>query len=143
MANLSSDQLTSIAQGFHDLGVNVAQFRLDRIHDGAKLDDPKIVQLNGLQFSLLQTSSSFFVQAAQVTLADADKAAGQITAATNAANDAVKNLALIDKVVNIASAAIVLTNAIMTGDMGQIAQSAEGVFTAIQGSAPTSPPVAK
>lgn len=132
MAKFTDDQLTSIAQQFHDMAVNVAQFRLDRIHDGAKLDDPSIVQLFGLQFSLMNTSSSFFLQAAQVTLTDADKAAGQITKATTAANDAIKKLTLINKVVNIASAAGVLAASVMSGDLDQIAQSAKGVFDAIQ-----------
>jgi hypothetical protein len=131
MANFSKEQLTTIAQQFHDLSVNVGQFRLDQIHAGAKLEDPGIVQLLGQQFSLLNTSSSFFVQAANVALADADKAADQIVGATNAANAAVKTLAVINKVVTIASAAGVLAAAIMTGDMDQIGQSAKDVFTAI------------
>ena len=132
MPNLTDDQLTAIAQQFHDIAANVAQFRLDQIHDGAKLDDPNIVQLLGLQFSLSNISSSFALQAAQVTLADADKAAGQITKATTAANDAIKNLSTINKVINIASAAGVLAASVMSGDLGQIAQSAKGVFSAIQ-----------
>ncbi|HSS95601.1 MAG TPA: hypothetical protein VLK33_01145 [Terriglobales bacterium] len=132
MAKFTDDQLTSMAQQFHDMAVNVSQFRLDRIHDGAKLDDPGIVQLFGLQFSLSNTSSSFFLQAAQVTLANADKAAAQVTKATNAANKAIKKLEVINKAVNIASAAGVLAASVMSGDLDQIAQSAKGVFDAIQ-----------
>ncbi len=132
MAKFTDDQLTSMAQQFHDMAVNVAQCRLDRIHDGAKLDDPGIVQLFGLQFSLMNTSSSFFLQAAQVTLSDADKAAAQVTKATTAANNAIKKLTLINKVANIASAAGVLAASAMSGDLDQIAQSAKSVFAAIQ-----------
>ena len=62
------------------------QIRLDRIYVGTPLNDLGIVQLLGLQWSLLSTSLSFYIQAAQVTLADADSAASQITAATNDAN---------------------------------------------------------
>ncbi len=97
------------------------------------LDEPGIVQLLALQWSLLNTSSSFFLQAAQVTLADADKAAAQITLATNAANDALKTLNTINKVINIASAAGVLSAAIMTGDINQVAAAAKGVYTAVAG----------
>lgn len=75
-----------------------AKIRLDRIHGGAPLNDLGIVQLFGLQWSLLSTSSSFYIQAAQFTLADADSAASQITAATKPANAAIKKLNLIDKV---------------------------------------------
>jgi len=133
MPTLSADQLTAIAQDFHDLGVAVGQFRLDRIHDGEVLDDPRIVQLLGLQFSLLNASSTFALQAAQVQLADADKAAGAIRSATDQANAAIEQTAAIDKVVTIASASIVLAAAAMTGDLGQILAAAGGVKAAIAG----------
>lgn len=133
MPKLSEDQLTSIAQQFHDLSVSISQFRLDRIHEGTSLSDPGIVQLLGLQWSLLNTSSSFYIQAAQVTLADAETAVTQITAATNDANTAIKKLQVIDRVVSIGSAAGALAAAIMTGDMDQIAAGAKGVYTAVKG----------
>lgn len=53
----------------------------------------------------MSTSSPFYIQAAQVTLADADSAASQITAATNDENAAIKKLNVIEKVVSIGSAA--------------------------------------
>jgi hypothetical protein len=133
MPNLSDDQLTSIAQQFHDLSVAISQFRLDQIHGGLLLDNPGIVQLLGLQISLLNTSSSFYLQAAQVTLADADKAAAQITSATKAANDAMKEVQVVNRVINIGSSAGVLAAAIMTGDINQISTAAEGVYTAVKG----------
>lgn len=131
MAKFSNDQLTSIAQQFHDLSALVGQFRLDQIHTGKPLEDPQIVQLLGLQFSLSNISSSFFIQAAQLTLSDADAAAKQITSATKSADSALAKLKTIDKVINVASAAAVLGTAVMTGDLGQIGNAAKGVFTAI------------
>ena len=80
------------------------QFRLDRIR-GAPLNDLGIVRLLGLQWSLLSTSSSLYIQGAQVTLAGADSAASQITAATHDANAAIKKRNVIDKVASIGSAA--------------------------------------
>jgi hypothetical protein len=131
MAAFSDDQLLAIAQQFHDLSISVKQFRLDRISGGVPLDDPGNVQLLGLQLSLLNTSSSLYGQAAGVTLADADQAATQITAATKQAIGAIKTLQAVNKVINIASAAGVLAAAIMTGDMSQIGDAAKGVYTAI------------
>jgi hypothetical protein len=131
MANFSDDQLIAIAQQFHDLSVVVSQFRLDRIHGGLPLDDPGIVQLLGLQWSLLNTSSSFYVQAARVTLADADRAASQITSATKEATSAIRTLEVVNKAINIASAAGVMATAIMTGKMDQIGDAAKGVYTAV------------
>jgi len=131
MAHFSDDQLTSIAQQFHDLSVIVGQFRLERIHGGLPLADPGIVQLLSLQWSLLNTSSSFYLQAAQLTLADADQAAIQIVAATKDATAAIQTLQTVNKVINIGSAAAVLAAAIMSGDMKPIANAAKGVYTAI------------
>jgi hypothetical protein len=133
MAKFSDDQLISIAQQFHDVAVAIGQFRLDRIHAGVPLDDAGIVQLLGLWFSLLNISSSFYVQAAQVTLADADKATAQIVGATNAANAAIKTLQVINKVITIGSAVGILAPAIMTGNMDQIAAAVKGVYTATSG----------
>lgn len=130
MAQLSDDQLVAIAQLFHDLSVAVGQFRLDRIHGGLSLDDPGIVQLLGLQVSLLNASSSFYGQAANLMLEDADWAATQITSATKEAISAIKTLQVVNKVINIASAAGVLATAIMTGKMDQIGDAAKGVYTA-------------
>lgn len=132
MANFSNDQLTSIAQQFHDLSANVGQFRLDQIHTGKPLGDSQIVQLLGLQFSFSSISSSFLIQAAELTLSDADGAAKQIISATQSANSAIAKLTSIDKVINIASAAAVLGTAIMTGDMGQIGNAAQRVLTALE-----------
>jgi hypothetical protein len=131
MPNFSDDQLIAIAQQFHDLSAAVSQFRLDRIHGGLPLDDQSIVQLLGLQQGLLDTSSSFYVQAAQVTLNDADQAAAQVTSATKEAISAIKTLQAVNKVISIASAAGVLATAIMTGKMDQIGDAAKGVYTAI------------
>ena len=131
MATLSRDQLTSIAQAFHDLAVAVGQFRLDQIHEGTDLGDKGLVQLLGLQFSLLNTSSSFALQAAAVTLSDADRAATAIQSATDEANAAIETAATINKVVNIASAAGVLAAAVMTGNLQQIFSAASTVKDAI------------
>lgn len=131
MPNLSDTQLSAIAQQFHDLSDAVKRFRLNQISNGVPLNDPGIVRLLGLQMNLLNTSSSFYVQAAGVTLADADKAATQITSATNAANAALKTLTVVDKVINVASSAGVLAGAIMSGNMDQIATAAQGVYSAI------------
>jgi hypothetical protein len=131
MANFSDVQLSSIAQEFHDLSENVGQFRLDQIGSGVPLSDPGMVRLLGQHMNLLNASSSFYVQAADVTLEDADQAATQITSATTAANAALKTLSEVNKAVNIASAAGVLAGAIMSGNMGQIGAASKGVFSAI------------
>jgi|SRR5215472_2518814 len=132
MANFSNEQLTTIAQQFHDLSAMVGQFRLDQIDSGKPLEDPQIVHLLGLQLSLSKTSSSVFIQAAELTLSDADGAAQQIVSATQSANSAISKLNSIDKVISIASAAALLGTAVMTGDLSQIGNAAQGVLTALE-----------
>jgi len=127
---LTDDQMQALAQAFHDIAVEVGQVRLDAISAGSKLTDPLIVQLQGYVYSLMTTAGNFAVQAANLTLANADQAASEISLATQAADKALSKLQDIDKAVSIASSVMVLAMAISTKDMGQIASAAKGVVTA-------------
>jgi len=127
---LTDDQMQALAQAFHDIAVEVGQVRLDAISAGSKLTDPTIVQLQGYVYSLMTVAGNFAVQAANLTLANAEQAVGEISLATQAADKALNKLQDIDKAVSIASSVIVLAMAISTKDMGQIASAAKGVVTA-------------
>jgi len=127
---LTDDQMTALAQAFHDIAVEVGQVRLDAISAGSKLTDPAIVQLQGYVYSLMTIAGNFAVQAANLTLANAEQAVGEISLATQAADKALNKLQDIDKAVSIASSVIVLAMAISTKDMGQIASAAKGVVAA-------------
>jgi len=127
---LTDDQMTALAQAFHDIAVEVGQVRLDAISAGSKLTDPAIVQLQGYVYSLMNIAGNFAVQAANLTLANAEQAVGEISLATQAADKALNKLQDIDKAVSIASSVIVLAMAISTKDMGQIASAAKDVVTA-------------
>ncbi len=129
--SFSAAQLQGMAQALNDVGVAVGQVRLDAIHAGRALGDPEIVQLLGQNLSLLNLSSSFAVQAARVTLADAAGAVNQVGGATAAARTALAQLKALDKAIRIGAGVIVLGSAVFTGDPQQIAQAAGGVFTAI------------
>jgi hypothetical protein len=127
---LTDDQMQALAQAFHDIAVEVGQVRLDAISAGSKLTDPLIVQLQGYVYSLMTIAGNFAVQAANLTLADADQAVSEISLATQTADKALNKLDNIDKAVGIASSVIVLAMAISTKDMGQIASAAKGVVAA-------------
>jgi hypothetical protein len=129
-STLSDDQMQVLAQSFHDIAFEIAQVRLDAITDGAKLTDPRIVQLQGNVYSLLNISQGLALKAANLTLANADQAVAEISTATQTADHALDKLKDIDKAVNIASSVIVLAMAISTKDMGQIANAAKSVITA-------------
>src|SRR5260370_37078536 len=127
---LSDDQMQPLAQSFHDIAVEIGQVRLNAITAGSKLTDPAIVQLQGYVFSLMNVAAGFAMQAANLTLANADQAANQISLATKAADRALDKLQSIDKAVNIASSVIVLAMAISTKDPCQIETATRSVATA-------------
>ena len=127
---LSDDQMQTLAQSFHDIAVEIGQVRLNAITAGSKLTDPGIVQLQGYVFSLMNVAAGFALQAANLTLANADQAVNRISLATKAADRALDKLQNIDKAVNIASSVIVLAMAISTKDPGQIESAAHSVARA-------------
>jgi TolA-binding protein len=126
---LTDDQMQQLAQSFHDISVEIGQVRLDAIKAGATLTDPRIVQLQGYVFSLKNVSDNLAVQAANLTLQNADQLLNQISFATQTADHALDKLANIDKAVQIASAVIVLGAAITTHDPSQIANAAKSIVT--------------
>jgi hypothetical protein len=126
---LTDDQMQALAQSFHDIAFEIGQVRLDAISAGSKLTDPSIVQLQGYVYSLMNTAANFALQAANLTLANADQAVNEISLATKAADDALDELKDVDKAVQIASSVVVLAMAISTKDLGQIATAAKSVVT--------------
>lgn len=127
---LSDDQMQALAQSFHDIAVEIGQVRLNAIAAGNKLTDPGIVQLQGYVYSLMNAAAGFALQAANITLANADQAVKQISVATKAADKALAQLQNIDKAVKIASSMIVLAMAISTKDPDQIATASRSVLAA-------------
>lgn len=127
---LTDDQMQQLAQSFHDISVAVGQVRLDAIKAGASLTDAGIVQLQGYVFSLKNISDNLALQAANLTLQNADQALKQISVATQTADHALDKLAHIDKAVHIASAVIVLAAAIASRDASQITSAATVVMGA-------------
>jgi hypothetical protein len=127
---LSDDQMQTLAQSFHDIAVEIGQVRLNAITAGSKLTEPAIIQLQGYVFSLMNVAAGFAMQAANLTLANADQAVNQISLATKAADSALEKLQNIDKAVTIASSVIVLAMAISTKDPVQIEDAARSVAKA-------------
>jgi hypothetical protein len=127
---LSDDQMQALAQSFHDIAVEIGQVRLNAIRAGSMLTDPGIVQLQGYVYSLMNAAAGFALQAANMTLANAEQAVNQISVATKAADDALAKLHNVDKAVNIASSVIVLAMAISTKNPNQIVAASRLVLVA-------------
>jgi hypothetical protein len=122
--------MQALAQSFHDIAVEIGQVRLNAITAGSKLTDPGIVQLQGYIFSLMNTASGFALQAANITLDNADQSVNQIALATKAADKALDKLQNIDKAINIASSVIILAMAISTKNPTQIIAASKAVLGA-------------
>lgn len=129
-STLTDDQMQALAQSFHDIAVEIGQVRLNAITAGSKLTDPGIVQLQGYIFSLMNTASGFALQAANITLDNADQSVNQIALATKAADKALDKLQNIDKAINIASSVIILAMAISTKNPTQIIAASKAVLGA-------------
>lgn len=131
-SSLSDDQIQRIAQAFHDLAFEIAQVRLDAVAKGARLTDPRIVQLQGSVYSLLNTAASFVLQSHEVTFDDPARAITAIFSATSKADKALDRLHNLDKAINIGSAVIVLAMAISTKDVAQVEAASSAVEQAAQ-----------
>ena len=132
MANFSAVQLQAMAQSLHDVGVELGQVRLEAIGGGRPLSDPEIVQLLGQNLSLLSLSSSFAMQAAQVSLNDAANAVNEVQGATGDAKEALAGLGRLDKAIRVGASVIVLGSSVFTGDLQQIGNAAQGVYAAAE-----------
>lgn len=132
MANFSAVQLQAMAQSLHDVGVEIGQVRLDAIGRGRPLNDPEIVQMLGQNLSLLNLSSAFAGQAAQVSLNDVASAVNEVQSATGEAKEALAGLQRLDKAIRVGASVIVLGSSVFTGDVQQIGHAAQGVYAAAE-----------
>ena len=132
MANFSAVQLQAMAQSLHDVGVEIGQVRLEAIGRGRPLNDPEIVQMLGHNLSLLNLSSSFAVQAAQVSLNDIAGAVNEVQGAAGEAKEALAGLERLDKAIRLGASVIVLGSSVFTGDLQQIGNAAQGVYAAAE-----------
>ncbi len=133
MASFSAVQLQAMAQSLHDVGVELGQVRLDAIGGGRPLSDPEMVQLLGQNLSLLNLSSSFAMQAAQVALNDVAGAVNDVQGATGEAKEALAGLERLDKAIRVGASVIVLGSSVFTGDPQQIGGAAQAVYAAAGG----------
>ena len=128
MAQFTADESDEAARQFHALAMALFQKRLEFLRGGLQLNDPLILQLQSRQITLNGIANQYALEAASLTLDDADGVTGLIESALNKANAAIKTAMEIEKVVSIASAAINLSQAIFSADAGQIAAASEALL---------------
>jgi mRNA-degrading endonuclease RelE of RelBE toxin-antitoxin system len=128
--SLTDQQIMRFAQTFHDLAVELAQVRLNALAAGIKLSDSRVVQLQGIVYSLLNTSSGFALQAPDIRFVDSDIAVAAIAEATVKASERIDKLRDLNEAINIGSSLIVLGMAMAARSSDQVLSAANGVSKA-------------
>lgn len=129
MPKLTSDQAFVLAQAFHDLYVEIGNYRF-RVHQD--LTPAKRRQLEDLQFDVLNTSTQFNALSISLALDNLQDTLDDISAATEKMNKAIKRLKDVQKVIAIATAAVTLGGAIISMNLSAIASALGGVAAAVK-----------
>lgn len=129
MPKLTSDQAFVLAQAFHDLSVEIGNYRF-RVHQD--LTPAKRRQLEDLQFDVLNTSTQFNALSISLALDNLQDTLDDISAATEKMNKAIKRLKDVQKVIAIATAAVTLGGAIISMNLSAIASALGGVAAAVK-----------
>jgi hypothetical protein len=127
MPKLSADQARDLANQYHDLSVSVGDYRFDHWGD---LNVNQRKRLEDLQWTLMNYSSDFTAQAITLTVDDLQNSLTQISSATVKAKNAIKKIALVNKVIVVASSATVLAATILSGNAEGALNAAKDLYNA-------------
>jgi hypothetical protein len=130
MAKLSADQAFELANEFHNLAVSVGNYRFDNWDD---LTPTQRKRLEDLQWTLMNYSSDFIAQGISLTVDNLQGALNKLVNATSEANDAIKKIKVVNKVVAIATAATILGASIMSGNADGALKAGQDLVNAISG----------
>lgn len=119
MTQLSAQQARDLAESFSELAQAVGNFSSRHRADPGFSQNQRDAILS-FQMRLLNDSRDFTAQAIQITLQDLQPTLDQISGATSRMNAAIQQLEDINKVIGIASAAVGLGAAIITGNPAAI-----------------------
>jgi hypothetical protein len=123
----TADQANQLAQFYSQLGQAVDQFR----ESNGDLSNDDINNLVALANQLRDISDHFNEEAVLATLAQVQDSVNKILAATKDAQQAIKNINKVQNVFTIASDAVALGAAFVSGNVGTIASSSATLFQAV------------
>ena len=124
MPRLSSDQALALAQGFHDLSVEIGNFRF---RQGDELSSTERRRLEDLQFDLLNNSTQFNAISLGMELDELQETVARVGMATIRMKKAIKKLETVQRVVKVATAAVTLGAAVVSMNPGAIVGALTGV----------------
>ena len=120
MPKLTVEQSRELAEMFYRLSKELGDYRFA---NWDKLRRRERLSLEAVEWSLLNASSDFTAGAIDVALADAAPVVKRVAHATKTMKSAIKRAKRVDKVLGIATAALTLAAAVVSGSPSAIASA--------------------
>jgi hypothetical protein len=118
MTKLGSEEARELAEHFYRVSKALGDYRFANWDTLGKTER---LSIEAMEWSLLNASSDFTALAVDVSLDDAAPVVKSVANATRAMKTAIKRAERVDKVLSIATAAVKLTGAILSGSPSAIA----------------------
>src|SRR5437763_16467458 len=118
MPTLPADEARQVARNYYELATAVGAFRFAHWTQMTKRDRDR---LESLEWTLLGNSSDFTTHAINLTVDDLEQAVADIGAVTARLRRVVQRTARVRTAIGIATAAVALGAALLTGHAGAIA----------------------
>lgn len=120
MSKLTADEVRVLSRAFRDLSIEIGNY-LDRHFLG--LSPGSTAKLEELQSTLLTLAQIVGARSLALRLDEADASLKALTRATGGAKRAIRRLDNVREVIKIATGAVRLAGAVMSGDTGAIGKS--------------------
>lgn len=124
---LTSAEAFALSQWFRDLSNELASYRTKEWNT---LSDDQRQSLEEAEWRLLNAANELTTQAVGLTLDESEASFEGLRESTERAKGAVKTLQTVRQVVNVATAAVGLTAAILSKDPGAIGKNAKLLYDA-------------
>ena len=127
---LTSEQAQLLSQHFHDVGAAIVDFRAQQ---ATVLSEQQQFQLESSQNRCFQYANRFLAMSLFAQEEDLDATLQAIADSTKQATAAIRTIGIVDKVLQIATAAAELAESIVSLNPDAIGSGIKGLFTAISG----------
>ena len=124
---MTADEARQLAEFYQSLGAAVQDYRLAKINELSDEESRALVQAEG---ELLDASSSMLGLAGRLTLDELEETLQRISGATAQMKDAIHSLQAVKKVIGVATAAVALGGALVTGNPVAIVAAVNNVAEA-------------
>jgi hypothetical protein len=118
---LTADQARNLARSYFNIAQALGEYRFDNFDT---LSAAKRKQIEELERTLLSSSTTFTAIAISISLDDLAPVLDRVSEVTKQMEDAINQLQKVDKVIKIATAAVQLAGAIVSGNPEAIFKAA-------------------